>query len=122
MGVCSCEIHGTQSFIEACSHISEALRRNVVLHRNRVFDLLNLEVCDACFQQYDLGRFASESFPEFSAEAEATYDLLHADLRCRCLECVAAAELAAVRAGVGPTRFQPMKGLSRIFRMKLLRS
>jgi hypothetical protein len=103
MGRYSCEIHGGQSFIETCSHLSAALRNGVSLHRNRVFPVLNLEVCDACFQQHDLSRY-SEDWPDWD-EMEEVYDLLTAGSGLYCLECVAAAELSTARCEGRPDPF-----------------
>jgi len=94
MGIFRCEVHGLQGFLEACADVDAALRRGVVLRRNRV---LEVEVCNACWQRHDLGRFTSETFPYWSAAAVAQYEVLNADSGCHCVECVAAVELAAER-------------------------
>jgi hypothetical protein len=105
MGICSCEVHGSQSWIETCPHIGEAFRKGVVLQRFKVFSgLLNVEVCNHCFQRHNLSRFEVEPYPEWD-EHWATYDLLHADSEGHCLVCVAAAELAAARREGRPDPF-----------------
>jgi hypothetical protein len=102
MGIIACEVHGRQGFVEVCAHVGAALRGGTVLHRSRV---LEVDVCDDCWQRHDLGRFTSETFFEWSAAAEAQYGILNDGSECHCVECVAVVELASARDQGRPDPF-----------------
>lgn len=102
MGVIDCNLHGLQAFIECCSHVGDGLRRGLLISRRRC---LEVDACDACWDLHDLGQFAAEAFPEWSAAAAQRYDVLNSDSECHCVECVAAVELTVARSNGAPDPF-----------------
>ena len=60
--------------------------------------VLEVRCAKTCEKRFELSRFASETFPDWSDAATAQYHLLNATSDCYCLECVKTVELASACA------------------------
>lgn len=119
MGIIHCKKHGKQGFIEVCEHIHDEYK-NDIYHKPRRFTSGNLyfiEVCDICWQKYDLDRFQhfseisldefldldNEKAKSLKDEWRNVYDSVNR--RGWCVQCIAEVKVKQARRNNEPLPF-----------------
>lgn len=96
MGVIKCHKHGRQRFLETCEHIATAVKNGAFPATNTV-PLLNLKLCDRCFEKANLKGYKPSNAKEFldlPIEAaqllEAKLEKIYAETHRHaiCLKCI----------------------------------